>query len=234
MVKRQKTFTILIITMVLIGAFFSINVSAIKIDAINSVEILREEELPENFNFIVSDKCTHHNFFEQATAREDGSFATCTNGVVVDGVRSDTNKEFIDIYDADGKFIEELRFETSSAVAIELTQTTLNIFLYSEVICYDLRSKDVKYYITPEYEAYTSDYVQNLRKDKFTVGEWTYKYKGTIFGHTRLIRSNGTQKQILVEMEGTDNPNIVHAVVGGIIFATSGRIYIVYKCKKRR
>lgn len=221
MSSRIYFWKILVMCILLIMTFFSINVSVMGIDTIKNVEILYEDSLPVELNFKVKNECTHHNFFEHATARTDGTFATYTGGVVVNDVRVDTEKKFVDIYGANGEFINEISFETSSDVAIELTQTTLNMYMYSSVICYNLKTGNVNYYITPDYEAYNSGYAKSLQKNKFTVGEWTYFCKGgNLLGHTQLIRTNGDSTYKLIEMEGTKNPNIVHALIGSVIIAS--------------
>ena len=229
MVENRKKFKILIMVMLLFYCF-SIFAWAINVSEVNN-EVLQESVLPNDLNFAVSDTCSHHKFFRQATARQDGTFATCTVGVYVDNLRSDTNKKFIDIYNSNGEFIEELSFETSSDLAIELTEQTLNIYLYSERLCYDLESKKVSYYLTAHYEAYNSGYVETLRRDKFTVGEWTYSYKSTILGHTQLIRSNGSEKQTLLEMQGSKLTDAKYVVVD-ILFFVLFFVLIKFVCKK--
>lgn len=230
MVKKWRKLKLL--TMVILLFFsFSICVRAISVGDIYS-EKLQESALPDNFNFTVNNTCSHHKYFKQATARQDGAFATCTVGVFIDDLRSNTNKKFIDIYDSDGEFIEELSFETTSDIAIELTEKTLNIYLYSELISYDLDSKDVSYFTTERYEAFNSGYVETLRQDKFTVGEWTYSYKSTILGHTKLMRSNGVEKQTLLETQGTKITEMKYVVVD-IFFFIFVFVLIKFVRKKR-
>ncbi len=237
MSRRIYFLKILVICLLLIMTVFSINISVMGSGTIKNVEILSEDSLPEELNFKVKNECTHHSFFEYATAQDDGAFATYTSGVVVNDVRVDTTKKFVDIYDVNGEFVNEISFETSSDVAIELTKTTLNMYMYSSVICYNLKTGNVNYYITPDYEAYNSGFARSLQKNKFTVGEWTYVCKGgNLLGHTQLIRTNGNSTQTLIEMEGTQNPNIVHALIGAVIIASVPMFvwFIKFKQKKKK
>lgn len=233
MVNIGKSFKLLAMVIILLYCF-TIYVLGINVSEEN-IEVLQESVLPNDMNFIINNTCSHHNYFKQATARQDGTFAICTVGVFVDDLRSDTNKKFVDIYNSNGEFIEELSFETTSDIAIELTEKTLNIYLYSELISYDLDSKDVSYFTTERYEAFNSGYVETLRQDKFTVGEWTYSYKSTILGHTQLIRRNETEKQTLIEMKGTKITDTKYVVVNILLWMLLlFVIRFIYKSIKNR
>ena len=95
MSSRTSFLKILLLLILLISTFFSINVSVMGMDIAKNVEILYEENLPKELNFKVKNECTHHAFFEYATARTDGTFATYTGGVVVNDVRVDTEKNLL-------------------------------------------------------------------------------------------------------------------------------------------
>lgn len=229
MVKIRKNVIISIVAISLVLNFL-INTKAIYSNKYTKIETIEVTELPESFKFTISEVCTDHAFFEQATARRDGYYAICTSGVVVDRIRSDTNKKFIDLYNSENEFILEIAFEVSSDIAIEFTDSTLNIYLYSGIICYNVDSQEVVYYITPEYEAYNSGLVDDLRKEEFTVGEWTYTYDNNFIGYSKLMRTNGTEKQILVEMEGinsSDSYGNIVCLISGILFSMFGIVWFL-------
>ena len=233
MVKTKKSVIILIVAISLFLNFV-ININATYSNKYTKIKTLEVTELPDSFKFTISGICTKHVFFEQATARRDGCFAICTSGVVVDRIRSDTNKKFIDLYNSEKEFLLEITFETSSDIAIEFTDSTLNIYLYSGIICYNLDSKEVTYYITSDYEAYNSGLVDDLRKDEFTVGEWTYTYDNDFIGYSKLMRTNGTENQILIEMPGMNSSNNygnILCLISSVLFSSFG---IVCFWRKRK
>ena len=104
MVKIRKNVIISIVAISLVLNFV-INTKAIYSNKYTKIETIEVTELPESFKFTISEVCTDHAFFEQATARRDGYYAICTSGVVVDRIRSDTNKKFIDLYNSENEYI---------------------------------------------------------------------------------------------------------------------------------
>lgn len=232
MVKKKKISVISLFAIFLVSTFL-ISTNCLCAVEFDGVDIISETKLPEDLNLKVNKDCTEHSFFKQATAWSDGSFAICTSGITTDGVTRNTNCKFIDIYNTDGEFVKELTFETTSDIAIERTEKTLNIYLYSGIICYNLESNEFSYYTTPDYQAYNSGYVENLRKDKFTVGEWTYSYEKNFDGYVKLIRSNGNDKQILYEIKDGSDMVPMGSIVFSVVLFGLGCCFM-YKRKNKR
>ena len=220
MVKKRIVAIFLIYTIVFCS--FSITCAAINSTGINNTA--RESVLPENLKFLVEDKCSQHNVFQQAVACEEGSFAIYTYGVMSEGVLSETNKKFIDIYDSNANFLKEISFETSSDVAIEITESFVNIYLYSEVICYDYKKQETSYFLTEDYEVYNSGFVDSLRKDQFLEGEWEYYCEKSFLGYSKLSRTNGSDTQTLFDAttDNIINGDIFISVVFGIFLFITG------------
>ena len=202
-IKKVLLMIALFVICLLSFSFTSVNCKCVS--EIGEVQVIEQCDLPKELNLKNSKDYTTHSFFKQATAWEDGSFAICTLGNTTDGVTKNTDLKFIDIYNTSGEFVEEISFETQSDIAIARTKNSINVFLYSEIINYNLETGQVSYYTTPEFEAYYSGYVEQLRKECFTVGEWTYSYEKCFEGYTKLIRDNGKNKQVLLEMQDTDD-----------------------------
>ncbi|MBE6751918.1 MAG: hypothetical protein E7556_05255 [Ruminococcaceae bacterium] len=210
---------------VIVFCCFSITCTAKTSNGVNNnVNIVKESILPKNLKFSVQDNCSRHSIFQQVAACENGSFAIYTYGTMTDGVLSETNKKFIDIYDSNADFFKEITFETSSDVVIELTESTVNIYLYSEIICYDYKKQETKYFSTADYEAYNSGFVDSLRKNEFSKGDWEYNCKKSFLGYTKLSRTNGLDTQILFDAttDNTINANGIIPVISSVILLMIG------------
>lgn len=168
-----------------------------------SIPILEEIDLPDDLNFTVSDTRLDHIYFQQVTAREDGSFAvfSCYYDPM-NYVEGTFKRKYIDIYDAEGNFLQELFFTTSQPVTAVLTDETLNIYTYISVLVYDLETQELRHYSVPEGAVRESGLMTDLRAKEFVSGEWTYHCKKKAGDYAKLIRSNGEREQLLVEMPG--------------------------------
>ena len=211
MAKTKKSICLFAILLVL-SYIRVVDVLAIEND---SIPILEEIELPDDLNFSVSDTRLDHIYFEQVTAREDGSFAvySCYHDPK-NYVKGTFERKYIDIYDTDGNFLQELFFTTSQPIAAELTDETLNIYTYISVLVYDLETQELHHYSIPEGAMMDSLYFE-LREEDFVSGEWTYHCEKDFDGYTKLVRNNGEQEQVLVEMPGTGN-NFWNLIFPGI------------------
>ena len=170
-----------------------------------TIQRLSEIDLPEDLNFTVNETCSEHTYFLQATANEGGCFAIYSLHVNPNDARDfDFDKVYIDIYNSDGTFSKELSFFTSQGLTVEVDENTINIYFYTSMLVYDLTTQELSHYDIPDGAAENSGKYKRLRSKEFSVGKWTYSCeKGASDGYTKLIRSNGEQTQLLVEMPGT-------------------------------
>ncbi len=191
------------------------------------ISALEEIDLPEDLNFQVHSVCTKHTYFMQATAREDGCFAIYSrSGETYEPSTTDFKRVFIDVYDPNGTFLQELSFTTPLDLAVELTAETLNIYFYVSVLTYDLETQELRHYSIQDGAAVNGGVYKRLREKEFVSGDWTYTCKKTFDGYTQLTRSNSTQTQILVQMPGTGNawwniflPGVLICIVCVVIIA---------------
>ena len=237
MIKIKK-FSLLLVCSFL---FLSMNCLFTCAAEIDEVPLLEEIDLPEDLNFSVNDTCTKHAYFEQAAANENGCFAVYSLHVNPDAPEDvDYTKKYIDIYNSDGTLLQEISFYTTYSLAFELKENTINIYFRLSALVYDLATQEIKCYAIPEglavngklYNADGEEYKQ-LRSKVFTAGGWTYSCKKGLYGYTELIRSNGEQEQVVVEMLGSDEVvfrAIPACIEGAIIIAIS--IFVKRRVKR--
>lgn len=185
------------------------------------IQVLDEIDIPENLNFSVRDTCSEeYDYYMQATAREDGCFAVYARQVNRYG--TDFEKVYIDLYDSDGDFLQEISFTTPFDLAVELTKETVNIYFYKSILVYNLETQELFNYSIPDGAAVNGGVYKNLRKKEFVSGEWTYICKKTSGEYTELIRSKDDQLEVLVELPGSGInffgdvyfPSVAIAIIG--------------------
>lgn len=198
------------------------------------IPVLEEIALPSDLCFSVNDSCSRHQYFLQASAREDGWFAVYCRHIDSNRYSSDTfNKVYIDIYDADGRFYQELEFVSPLDLAIEIREQSINIYFYSSLLVYEFNTEELHHYTIKEGIATNEGLYSNLRKDVFVCGDWEYRCVKSHSGYSKLIRSNDDQEQVLVSMPGLTNIFLTTLVPGGIIAALASMIILRLLLKKK-
>lgn len=169
----------------------------------NSIPIIKEIDVPQELDFSVSKICSKHTYFMQAAANTSGCFLVYSRHMNPDNY-SDLNfkKAYIDVYHSDGKFWQELSFTTPFDLAVAFEENVIVIYFYNSVLTYDLTTQETHCYATPEGAAINNGLYKQLRSQKFIVGKWTYRCKKTAGNYVKLVRSDGTQEQILIDMAG--------------------------------
>ena len=227
-IKRTIMQTILVLMFCLLCL---INVSALEF---GNITVIDEIDIPEDFEFSVSKVCSRFDYFMQAAAREDGCFAIYARHVDMDQHNgTDFEKVYIDLYDANGKFVEELSFTTPFDLAVELTEETVNIYFYKFVIVYNLETQELRNYSIPDGSAINNGLYERLREDEFISGEWLYSCKKTHGNFTELTRSNGNQYQILLQTSGTSY-SFGKAFLGGLVIAITGAMFSNWLKRKKK
>ena len=191
----------------------------------------KEIKLPDDMNFTTKDTCSGHAYFMQATANEKGEFAVYSLHIEQNNINNtDFSKVYIDLYDSDGNFYRELSFNTSQDKAIELTSEAVYVYFFDFVLVYEISSQELHCYATPAGEAANNGLYTRLRRKNFSCGEWEYSCKKGIGGYTKLIRRDGNNTQILVDMPGT--MSYLWYSVPAIIIAVAWCLF-AYKQKNR-
>ena len=198
------------------------------------VPLLEEIELPTALNFTVNSACSGHAYFMQASANENGSFIVYSRHVDPENYTSvDYGKVYIDIYDPNGFFLQELSFDTPLDLAVMLTENTVNIYFYSTALVYDLATQGIRHYTIPSGAAADGDLYSQLRSKRFTSGIWEYSYKKGFGGYVELYRQTGDQVQVLVEMPGTVSFAKNVTLPGTIIGVATVVVFLTLRFKKR-
>lgn len=197
-IKRKVSFLIALI-MILLG--IPVETFAIKF---GGIETIGPCEIPDNFDFQASDICTGHDNFLQASVTKSGRFALYTKYTDIKENPDLVYKlAFVDIYNEEGVFQQELSFNTEQDLAIELTEETLNIYFYDSVFSYDFSSKVLSGYSIPPEAAINNGLYASLRKSEFDCGGWHYTCKKALHGYTSFFRENQQQREVLVSFSGT-------------------------------
>ena len=212
---------------------FAINYSVCYGVAIDETLVMEKANLPEGLNFTVNKSCAGHAYFMQAAADELGNFAIYSRHINAKD-NSDVNfkKVYIDIYDYHGEFLYEISFETPFDLAFALSTDSVDIYFYDYMLEYNLATQELSCYSFEEGAAIDNGLYAKLRSKKFTEGNWTYNYKKNINGYVGLIRSDGKQEQVLIEMPGLGN-FWIKGILSGIVICTVCGI-IVYRRRKRK
>ena len=230
---RKTTQTILQVFLIVLLVLISLTtVSALEFAGI---QVLDEIDIPENLNFSVRDTCSEYDYYMQATAREDGCFAVYARQVDMDNrYGTDFEKVYIDLYDSDGDFLQEISFTTPFDLAVELTKETVNIYFYKSILVYNLETQELLNYSIPDGAAVNGGVYKNLRKKEFVSGEWTYICKKTSGEYTELIRSNDDQLEVLVELSGS-GMSFWNVYFPGVAIAVTGILFkeLLKKRKKK-
>lgn len=200
----------------------------------NEIAIGKEIPLPEDLAFKVNATCTDHVFFLQAAACPDGSFAVYSRtGKRYHPSSTDFRNVYIDIYDQNGVFQQELSFNTDSSLLVKLTEKTVKIYFYTNVLIFNRETQALKNYSVDRDAVINSGIFDSLKNEQFACGDWTYSCKKSLEGYTQLARSNENETQILVQMPGTGN-TIWNTFLRGPLFGIAGIAVIVFLRKKWR
>lgn len=230
MIKAKK------VTLLLIGVIVLLSMNYVSADAlpIDTVPILEEIDLPSDLDFSVSNTCSGHAYFMQAAANEDGCFAVYSRHVTSgDYSKVDFKRVYIDVYNSEGALLQELSFTTSLDLALEYEDNAVKMFFYNSVLIYDLTTQELLHYAIPEGSAVNGGMYKHLRSKEFSAGNWVYSLENGFNGYVKLVRSDGKQVQVLVEMPGTGELLWKVILPGGII-GIIGMILIVWQIKKKR
>lgn len=221
MFYHRKVILFLIILIFCLTTCLSILASAA-----TPIPIIKEIDLPHDLKFAVNKTCSRHAYFMQAAADENGCFVVYARHVNPDdNSEVDFKKVYIDIYNANGDFLKELSFNTSLDCAVEIDGDAISVYFYSSVLIYSLATEEIHHYEIPDGAAVNGDLYKELRSKEFTEGDWEYHYKRGLNGYVKLLRCDGTQTQVLVEMPGTSNATwkvILPGTAIGIIIVIIG------------
>ena len=193
-----------------------------------------ETDLPQGLNFTVNDTCTGHAYFMQAAANEQGAFAVLSLHVNPNDIQDfDFGKVYVDLYNSDSVFYQEISFETASAFVIQLESDCLNMYFQDFVMVYDLDTQELtNYAIPPEAPEYGG--MEALRTESFSAGDWEYTCRKGVRGYVELSRRDGSQVQVLVQARETLEM-IVYLVLPLSVIALAVIVVFFYlKGKNRR
>lgn len=197
-------------------------------------EGFKEIDLPQGLNFTVNDTCTEHGYFMQAAANEQGAFAVLSLHVNPDDIQDfDFGKAYIDLYNSEGTFYRELSLETPSAFAIELENDQLNMYFEDCLMVYDLETHKLTNYAIPP-EAPEHGGMAELRAESITAGEWEYTCRKGVRGYVELVRTDGSQVQVLVQARGSLEMIVYVVLPLSVILLAVIVVFFYLKGKNRR
>lgn len=209
------------------------SVSALTYDGIT----LEETEVPANIDFTTHSTCSGHACFWQASAYEDGSFAIYTHNLAdSDASEPISEIDYIDIYDANGEFVEEVSIVTSFDFAIEKLETSINFYSYTGIMTYDYITKELHYYDLPD-SVDVQPTILALREKTFICGDWEYSYtKSPVMGYKKLIRSNENGEETLIDFPGLKELAFklrIGQIIGLVVF-TVGIVAILISGREKK
>lgn len=191
-----------------------------------------ERKIPDDFDVAVSYTPTDHRFFEQAVAQPDGVFAICSR--FTEESRDVFSRVYVDVYRSNGTFWKEVSFSTQFEVTIELMDNSLFFHFYDYVVVFDLATEHLACFeIEPNFLRNSGRY-NELRRNRFTYGEWEYSCQKSVWGYTKLTRANGIQTQVLVSLRGIESTIVRSLVSLAVIGASILVVYTIIGEKRKR
>lgn len=171
---------------------------------IEGIPVNGEIQISPKYNLVIQDDCSEHTHFQQATASENGWFAVH----YVSAINKQSEDEllgrmYVDIFDDSGVLYKEISLETSSNRAIKLTEKSLLIILYDELLVYDLKTDEMHAYRISAGYGNESGLFSELNSRTFRSGAWTYQCKNSLQGYTELTRTDGKTQQTLLDLPGS-------------------------------
>lgn len=187
----------------------------------------------ENFSFSVADICSEHDCFYQASADADGHFIIVSR---YNNIKENSDLVYrlcyIDVYSAQGQFLQELSFYTDLDFAAEIKQSQIYLYFSDRIITYDLSTKELDaVYIEPGLSIQNGA-IGNLRQSQFQSGKWQYSCKKGFHGYTQLTRTDGENRQILVSYGGTGF-SLWNTLIPAVLFA-AGIFLLKYHAKRKK
>lgn len=212
---------------------FALNVNASS-PPVAAAEMLNEIALPDDFAFSQNEACTGHKYFLQATAQENGMFLVCSHYIDPMGRSEETYKrQFIDVYDADGKFYKELTFYSQHPYIVEMINNSVYIYFYSYAITFDLYTDELHCFDIPDSYIANNDSYDHLRLNSFTSGQWQYRCVKSAVGYKQLVRQNGDVHEVVVNLPGMGLNYSLGMICAAVISLVSV-VIIVMVYKKHR
>ncbi len=177
---------IIFIFWILISFALPIEVSAQEYCGYQVTEI----PIPEEYQLIVSSVCSIHQNFQSVATNQEGFAAIYSRNTKVDQPEQFDNIKYIDLFNTDGDFIEEIQFCTSLPVEIELTEDTLMIYFHINILTYDLKERSFHYYALPSGVNLAADFLPAIRNKSLDVGDWRYSLEKELDGYKTVSRIN--------------------------------------------
>lgn len=167
-----------------------------------------------------------------ADVRDDGWFTLMTWNTNVRDTNS-VQEKFFDIYNAEGQFQQTVRLISQKPAYFTLTNQALNIYIFPNVVIYDLSSGEIHI----SQSDLNEEEIRKLNQQKrFSAGEWTYMFKGITRPYAAFYRKNGSQTQLLVKTEG-ESPTGTQALIQSSVTAFAaiiGLLFIVRSIKRNK
>lgn len=183
--------------------FFNSSVSfALSVTEIPKVRI---NEFPKNLELHINQECSGHTYFLQADANENGDYVVLSHKESYDKENNDVfKKKYVDVYNSDGEFLYEVIFTTEMEAALRIDGNTVYLIFYNYLLTFDIVTQAINYYEISGDKLWEYTNKEIIQSEEFTVGGWDYECKRNLkIGYMKLIRSNNTESDVLIEMEGS-------------------------------
>lgn len=182
----NRGYRLIFIFWILISFALPIEVSAQEYCGYQVTEI----PVPEEYQLIVSSVCSTHQNFQSIATNQEGFAAIYSRNTKIDQPEQFDNIKYIDLFNADGDFVEEIQFSTSLPVEIELTEDTLNIYFHINILTYNLKERSFHYYALPSGVNLATDFLPAVRNKSLDVGSWSYSLEKELDGYKSVSRTN--------------------------------------------
>ncbi len=199
----MKTKRVLFLMFIVLFGVFCNNCISFAL-SVTEIPKVRIKDFPENLELQISQECSGHTYFLQADANENGDFVVLSHKEKYDKENNDVfSKKYIDVYNSEGDFCYEIIFTTEMNPALRIDENTIYLIFYNNLLTIDIVTKTIYYYDIPGDKLWEYTNSEIMQSEEFSVGEWNYECKRNLkMGYMKLIRSNDTRNDVLIEMAG--------------------------------
>lgn len=182
----NRGYRLIFIFWILISFTLPFEVSALEYCGYQVTEI----PVPEEYQLLVSSICSTHQNIQSVATNQEGFAAIYSRNTAVNQPEQVDCSKYIDLFNADGDFVEEIQFNTSLPVEIELTEDTLIIYFHINLLTYNLKERSFHYYALPSGVNLATDFLPVIRNKSLDVGEWSYSMEKELDGYKSVSRIN--------------------------------------------
>lgn len=168
----------------------------------DSVSICNQQIL-EDHELVVQDKCSGHSFFFHVKVRDDGWFVVFYRSANQNKAEDEyLSRVYIDLFNADGEFQKELSFVSYDDVVLDFTDSTIDIYFWDYMLSYELSTDTFRKCSIPDNYAKESGLYSEFIQKTIEADGWKYECGRNVLGYTSIRKTKGNVEKELLSLSG--------------------------------